>query len=120
MSLLEDLRETLAKFDDRVYYGALPIDRFDDNDPWDFIVFQREDSAVSGNCTSEAKAFIVIVSRENFIPEGLPEGIIKAVCDLPGMKLSKDSNIEFSYGFNPNSHESVEACALHFRKGAKL
>lgn len=120
MSLLEDLKETLEEFDDKVFYGAVPIKSFDEDEPWNFIVFIREDSPISENCTSEAKAFAVIISREGSIPEDLPMKIVKAVCAIPGMKLSRDSNIEFDYEIRPSSGESVEICALHFRKGAKL
>ncbi len=119
-TLLERIDETLKPFDDHVFYGAVPVTSFDDADPWDFIVFMREDVPVSANCTSIARSYCVVISREGHIPEGLEEEVIDAVRAIPGIKLANDREIEYEYTINPHSHEAVEACAIHFRKGAKV
>lgn len=115
----EQIRKKLEAFDD-VFYGAVPVTSFGDDDPWDFITFQREPVKVSRNATSIARAYCVVVSRESEIPEGLEEEVIEAVTSIPGIKLATDVDIEYSYAINPNSHVSVEACEIHFRKGEKL
>lgn len=119
-TMLERIDETLKTFDDRVYYGAVPVTEFNDEDPWSFIVFMRENVPVSNNCTSIARAYCVVISREGYIPEGLEEDVIDAVREIPGIKLASDRDIEYEYTVNPHSHEAVEACEIHFCKGERL
>lgn len=119
-TLMEKIREALSKVDENVYYGAVPIADFDETTPWDFIAFNRENTSVSRNVTSMAKAFCVTISREVSIPEGIEEKVIKAMREIDGMKLNSDMDIEFDYRINPNTHQSVELCGIHFCKGEKL
>ena len=120
MSTAEQIKKKLEEFGDDVFYGAVPVTSFADDDPWNFITFQREPVKVSKNATSIARSYCVVVSRESEIPEGFEEEIIEAVTSIPGIKLATDVDVEYSYAINPNSHVSVEACEIHFRKGEKL
>ena len=113
---LELIEQELKKIDPKTFYGtAAKIKR---NEPWDYIVFSRENATMNDNLTSISMIYPVAVVRENYVPEGLEDQIILAMRNVPGMKPTGE--IVFDYMTKPGTSDVVEMMVIRFRKSRKI
>lgn len=114
--ILNEIKDVLSTFDENVYYGSNA--KHDEDSPWDYIVFGRERLRASGNKTGLADVFDVLISREEFIEDGLPERVIDALVAIPGIRVSSEDG-EYTYAVNPGTKDTVEMLTLRFVRARK-
>ena len=119
--ILEDIERVLKEFDPIVFYGMAQ-----DADPitkepitiWNYIVFNRVNIRHTENKNSAGDYFDVHIIRENYVPEGIDDEIIKKLCALAGVKLA-DTDCTFDYVQKPNTDIVVEMLTIHFVRARK-
>lgn len=114
--ILIDIEEKLKAIDPNTYYGMVDESRAET--VWDYIVFNRARIRHSSNRTSSSDFFDVHVIRENYIPDGMEDEVINALCDLPGVRLAGEDT-EFSYVQKPNTNIVVEMMTISFLRARK-
>lgn len=115
--ILTDIREALAKVDQRVYYGTAAAHPKDAR--WDYTVYSRATYKPSPDLTSGADAYEVAVVREGFIPEGMLQDVVAAMESIPGMHLRTGAEVTFSYDLRPNTTATVEMMVVPFARAKK-
>ena len=113
---LQEIKDKLLEFDKNVYYGI--ADSALQETFWDCIVFARKTLNHSESRTSASDYFDVIIIRENHIPEDFDTEIIRALCTLPGVKLSSES-CSYDYVMKPKTNTVVEMLIIHFVRARK-
>ena len=114
--ILTDIEAKLKEIDPNTYYGM--VDESQAETVWDYIVFNRTRIRHSGNKTSSSDFFAVHVIRENYIPDGMENAVIDALCELPGVRLTGEDT-EFSYVQKPNTNIVVEMMSISFLRARK-
>lgn len=114
--ILNDIKEKLAEIDPNTFYAAAPKRKL--QDAWDYIIFRRGKLRKSTNGTGYADVYEVSIIREEFIPDGLAEEVIKAMKSIPGMREASTDG-EFDYLVKPDSDDVVEMLVLEFVKPRK-
>lgn len=113
MGLLNDIERQLKTLDDNVYYGLA-----DKENDWNYIVFCRNNTAISTNKTGKTRYYSVAVVREGYVDENMEERLIKAMEEIPGMKVSHES-IGYAYMKKPNTNLVIEIMEMVFYKSEK-
>lgn len=114
--ILDDIKNKLESIDDNVYYGMADKNKADDE--WNYIVFSRRTLDPSTNKTGYSDYFDVAIIREDYIPEGIDEQVIKAMTEIKGMRLT-DEGGEYGYTRKGNTNAVVELLVLHFVRARK-
>lgn len=112
---LKDIEAVLQAFDPHVDYGM--VDKEHMETVWDYIVFNRTGVKYSPNKTGASDSFDVHIIRENYVPEGLDEEIVDKLCELPGVRVSGDA--EINYAQKPGTNIVVEVLTIHFVRARK-
>lgn len=115
MNLNEKIREKLEELDPLVFYGR--AGSLNEEVLWNYMVFFRERRSPSENKTGKTYLFHVAIVRENEIPEGLDEEVIKKITEIPGVRLSGDA--QYDYTIKPNTGAAVEVLDITFAKPMK-
>lgn len=113
--ILTDIEAKLKEIDPNVFYGM--VDKSMMETVWNYIVFNRTTIKHSTNLTSDTDYFDVHIIRENYIPDGLENDVIKKMREIPGVRVSADS--EFDYAAKPNTNIVVEMMTCHFLRARK-
>lgn len=116
--LLDEVNTALGKTDTHVYYGVVDRDDVRKNDVWDYTVFNRVRLKKSANRTSTGDLFDVHIIRENFIPDGLADEVIRNVTEINGVRET-DEDCTYDYVQKPNTNIVVEMLTLHFVRARK-
>lgn len=112
----ETIREALECIDPIVFYGQAGNLREDVL--WNYIVYFRERIEENQNKTGSTLYFHVAIVRENEVPEGLEQEVIKAIKEsVPGARVSGD--IQYDYAVKPNTGAAVEVMDIVFAKPRK-
>ena len=114
--LLTDIKNKLETIDPNVFYGV--VDKAIAKHAWNYTVFNRVKLKTTANKTGYSDAFDVHIIRENFIPDGLAEQVINAVCELDGVRTTGE-DAEYNYSEKPNTNTVVEMLSLHFIRARK-
>lgn len=114
--ILNDIKNALKEFDENVFYGLADPKMKDEL--WNYIVFDRSVKKISENKTGFSTVYSVHIIREEFIPEGLEEEVIKKVLAIPGMKLAGNDG-EYVYVAKQNTDTVVEMFSIDFVKASK-
>lgn len=112
MSILDEIKGALGAIDDDVYYGTA-LSR-NPNAPWNYTVFFRASTDLTGNKTGYRDAFQVAVVREGYIPEDMLQKVIDAMSGIAGMRLSDSQGVEYVYDVKPKTTQTVEMMVLQF------
>lgn len=115
MDLNKEIRSKLEEIDPLVFYGS--AGNLKEDVLWNYMVFFREQRRPSENRTGKTYLFHVAVVRENEIPEGLDDEVIKKVMEIPGVRLSGDA--QYAYTAKPNTGAAVEVLDITFAKSMK-
>ena len=113
--ILADIEAKLKEIDPNVYYGM--VDENENIVNYNYIVFNRKTITHNANKTSASDYLDVHVVRENYVPEGMDTAIIKALCELPGVKSAGDCS--FLYALKPNTNTVVEIMTVPFVRARK-
>lgn len=113
---LTDIEAKLQEIDPNVDYGLVDKKRMEM--VWNYIVFNRTSVKFSANKTAVSDSFDVHIVRENYIPEGLEDEIVKKLCELPGVRVSGDP--AFNYAQKPNTNTVVEMLTISFVRARKV
>lgn len=111
MSILNSVRDALAALDEHVYYGSAALHPKDAL--WNYTVFSRRALRPTGGKAAYTDLIEVSVVREEYIPDGLAEKVIEAVCAVPGVKLLAQ-DAAYDYMVKPSTSVTVEALTLTF------
>lgn len=114
--ILEDIQQKLEEIDSKVFYGK--VDGKAISNDWNYIVFMRKRLSFDAQKKSFSDRFVVAVIRENFIPDGLENDIIDAMCTINGMRVSSTDG-EYNYVQKPNTNTVVEILTLEFVRARK-
>ena len=121
--MLDEINSVLEKIAEensleKVFYGAAS-DRAGDMKTWNYLILKRDRHVRSGtNRMDSTMYYTITLVHEDYIPEGMPEEIIKSVLnEVPGVHLATD--IEYDYGFKNGTDMVVEAAIMSFYKVQK-
>ena len=115
MGLNETIREKLEEIDPLVFYGM--AGNLSEDAMWDYTVFFRESRIPSDNKTGKSYAFHVAIVRENEIPDGLDDIVIKKILEIPGVRTGGDAT--YAYTEKRNTGVYVEVLDIPFVKPVK-
>ena len=107
--MLNDVQAALKTVDSSVYFVEA-IDR-DRSLPWDYIVFARRALRKNSDYTDSV---LVLIVREHYIPDGLPEKVIAAMQALPGVRLAPNTDFAYEYMTKDNTSDIIETLELEF------
>ena len=107
---LKEIEKALKTVDPYVFYGAAGH-----VNKWDYTVFRRLNVIGASNKFSKTLKYQVGVVRENYIPEGLDEEVIKALKTLAGVKVSEE-DIQFEYTVRAGTNTVVEIMTINFTR----
>lgn len=110
--ILDEIKQALHGVDDKVMYGTAAA--IGEKAPWNYIVYARKKTKFSGNLTSKSAVFQVAVVREEYIPDGVLESVVEAMCSIPGMRLSSDEDVRYVYDTKPKTQLTVEMLVATF------
>lgn len=117
--ILDEIKQKLEEIDSHVFYGMANEDEIRENgDEWNYTVFMRKRLSIEAQHRGYSDKFTVAVIRENFIPEGLEESVINAMCSIDGMRLTS-SDGEYAYIRKPNTDMVVEVFTKEFVRARK-
>lgn len=114
--ILDEIKTKLEEIEPKVYYAK--VDDEVREIVWDYIVFDRTSLKATGNRTGYSDFYNVHIVRENFIPDGLDESIIRKMLEISGMRLTADGG-EYTYLMKPNTNIVIEMLTLHFVRARK-
>lgn len=114
--ILEDIQQKLLEIDSKVFYGK--VDEQAISNDWNYTVFMRKRLSYDAQKKSFSDRFVVAVIRENFIPDGLENAVIEAVCSIDGMRLSSTDG-DYNYVQKPNTNTVVEILTIEFVRARK-
>lgn len=114
--ILEDIQQKLEGIDSKVFYGK--VDAKEIENDWNYIVFMRKKLSYDAQKKGFSDRFVVAVIRENFIPDGLENDVIEAMCTINGMRLSSTDG-DYNYVQKPNTNTVVEILTLEFVRARK-
>lgn len=114
--LLTEIESKLQAFGLPVYYGM--VDDAQKEMVMDYFVFNRRALKHPGNKTGASDYFDVHVIRENYIPEGVEDAVIEAVCSIPGVRRTAE-DCTFQYAQKPNTNVVVELLTIPFVRARK-
>lgn len=117
IGLLQQIKTALEALGRPVFYGQAGT--IDGADLWDYIVFWRETLESTGGKTGYRDRFIVSIVQEEFVDDETVEAVIKAMKQLPGVKLS-DGQMQYAYTKKPNTETVIEILALEFLRARKV
>jgi hypothetical protein len=106
----------LQEIDENVFYGTVS-NRMREA-LWNYIVFNRSKLSVSQGRTGYSDYYEVHIVREDYIPDGLDEDVIKKVLEIPGMRLASDDGV-YTYVRKDNTDNVVEMLSLRFVRARK-
>ena len=109
--ILNDIRETLKEIDENVFYGAVHS-RMKET-LWNYIVFNRVKLEPSENRTGYRNLYAVHLVREEYIPEGEEERLIKALKSIKGVRVASDGG-SYDYTTKPSTDTVVEMFSINF------
>lgn len=115
--ILEDIQQKLEEVDPEIHYGM--ADAYENETLWNYIVFHRSIKKASSNKTGYSDYFTVHLVRENWIPEGLEEEVIKKMLEVKGMRLAGTDGT-YDYTRKPNTDVVVEAFSIDFVLAKKV
>lgn len=115
--ILEQIKDALEPIGLPIYYGMAGT--LDGEDPWDYIVFFRETTTPSSSKTGLTDAFSVAIVQEDFVSDEFITKAIKALTDLPGVRLST-RGVEFDYTNKPNTSAVIELAVIHFVRPSRV
>lgn len=107
---LKDVEKVLQGIDPHVDYGMADKEHMET--VWNYIVFNRTGVTYSANKTAAGDKFDVHIIRENYVPEGVDEEIVKKLCELPGVRVSGDA--EINYAQKSGTNIVIEVLTIHF------
>lgn len=113
--MLQQIHDALLAFDENVHYGAAS---WVGNEPWNYIVYGRQNTTPAENKTGYTDRFFVAVVREEFVPEELPIQVIDKITAIPGFRLDP-SGVEYDYSRKPNTDVIVEIARMTFYRPRK-
>lgn len=115
-STLDAINEALQEvFDYPIYYGT--ASNIDKTQPWNYIVFSRENISANANLTSYVHHYNVAIIHEDFIPEDMFYKTIDTILSIPGMKF--EGEVIFDYMAKPGTTNVVELMVVRFYKAEK-
>lgn len=114
--ILDDIKGKLNEIDPNVFYGA--VNKRMKETTWDYIVFNRTVMRSNKDKTAFSDVYSVHIVREEFIPEGTAEEVIKKMLEIPGMKLS-GTDSEYDYTTKPKTDAVVEMLSIEFVRARK-
>lgn len=114
--ILNELQDKLQEIDVNVFYGTVS-NRMRES-LWNYIVFNRARLRVSQNRTGYSDYYDVHIVREDYIPEGLDEEVIKKVLEIDGMRLASEDGT-YTYVRKDNTDNVVEMLSLRFVRARK-
>lgn len=112
---LTDIEAVLQAVDPHVDYGMADKEHMET--VWNYIVFNRTGVNYSASKTGASDKFDVHIIRENYVPEGLDEEIVTKLCELPGVRISGDA--EINYAQKPGTNIVIEILTIHFVRARK-
>lgn len=114
--MLNEIKAKLESMGKPVFYGQ--ADSLDGGDAWDYIVFSRASLSTTGNKNGYSDKFSVFIVQEEYIEDGIAESVIKALTDIPGVRL-QDGDMPYQYTTKPNTQVLLEILELDFVKPRK-
>jgi len=117
--LLNNIKNALEEaFNLPVHYGDLPFDPSEKEISWDFIVFARDESGMSGTSNIDcSRSYDVAIVCENYIPEDYDIKLIKTMKSI-GLRPTKDPG-GYSYTKKPNTDIIIEIYSKGFVRAYK-
>lgn len=115
-SILDAIKYALEPLGYPIYYGtAAGISK---SQPWDYIVFGRENATGNNNNTSLTHHYTVAVIHEDYVPEDTIKDVLDAMLAIPGMRWAGE--IVFDYMAKPGTTDVVELMVVRFDRPQKL
>lgn len=114
-TLNETIRKKLEEIEPFVFYGTAA--NIEEEMLWNYIVFNREKRADSGNRTGKTYYFNVNIVRENEIPEELDDRVIEKMLEIPGIRIAGDA--QYLYTEKQSTGAVVELMTIPFCKSMK-
>lgn len=102
--------------DESVYYGMVHSEKKETL--WNYIVFNRTSMKSNTNKTGYTDGFVVHIVREEWIPEGQAEEVIKKMLEIEGMRLA-GTDMQYSYVPKPNTDIVIEMLSIEFVRPRK-
>ena len=114
-STLDKINEAVQTIGLPVYYGtATGIGK---GQPWNYIVFGRENATGNANLTSITHNYSVAIVHEDFVPEDILDAVLDAMSTIPGMRWQGEAI--FDYMAKPGTTDIVELMVVRFQKAEK-
>lgn len=113
------ITEALKTIDEKVFYGAVTEKDFQELDSADCIVFATSDFKKKAVDSRDLVfTYDVFIVRENYIPENTILSVIKAVENIPQLRLVGQSNL-FEYVKKGKTNVIVESVCIKFSRTVK-
>ena len=113
--VLEEIEQALGAFGMPVFYGRQHIGQAE---PWNYIVFARDEYVRSESRHGKTKGFTVAVVHEDYVDDDMDDRIAEALAAIPSVRPSGDP-IEFDYTSKPGTGITVEVMVMRFVKAEK-
>lgn len=94
----------------KVFYGRA-YDPYDELPEWNYIILTRD--TVNITATKLNNNFNVIVTHEDYIPDGCILELVNHLEKIPGFKLNGEPS-QYDYTFKDNTQLIVEGISLSF------
>lgn len=114
--ILTDAHDALAAIDPNVFYGTAA--QLEKRAKWDYIVLSRDVLRRKENRSGYSDVLNVVIVREEFIPDGLPEQVIEVMEALAGVRLMEGAH-EYAYAVKPATTMTCEQLVLKFTHSRK-
>lgn len=115
--MLQEINDALESTGQTVFYGKAGT--LSGEDPWDYIVFYRTNLTPNETKRSITDGYTVAIVQEEFVEDTLASAVIKAMTDLPGMKLAGTGGT-YQYATKPNTETVIEILYLDFVRPSKV